>query len=252
MGLDIYAGTLTRYYSRNWLTSVQKWGLENGFQVNIVRPEGQENTASPEVIYEGVTQWRDNIIKGLGAELSEAPLWNEDYDTTPYYTDKPDWDAVDALLLYIAAKRLGKEAPPTVIKNFDVWEHPICKEYMSSKTEQTSLFDGGGWWVPVREPFLFNYVLPTGQESPLATAGLLKKELEYINSLEWNADRETIIGWRDSEGYPTDATYRDGKIDHIAKHEEFDTVSLAKFAFSILWQAAEFSLENGTVIIYDF
>ena len=74
MGLDIYAGTLTRYYSRNWLTSVQKWGLENGFQVNIVRPEGQENTASPEVIYEGVTQWRDNIIKGLGAELSEAPL----------------------------------------------------------------------------------------------------------------------------------------------------------------------------------
>ena len=25
MGLDIYAGTLTRYYSHNWKTVVQQW-----------------------------------------------------------------------------------------------------------------------------------------------------------------------------------------------------------------------------------
>ena len=29
MGLDIYAGTLTRYYSHNWKTVVQQWTEEN-------------------------------------------------------------------------------------------------------------------------------------------------------------------------------------------------------------------------------
>ena len=31
MGLDIYAGTLTRYYSHNWKTAVQQWAEENGY-----------------------------------------------------------------------------------------------------------------------------------------------------------------------------------------------------------------------------
>ena len=30
MGLDIYAGTLTRYYAHNWKTVVQQWAEENG------------------------------------------------------------------------------------------------------------------------------------------------------------------------------------------------------------------------------
>ena len=29
MGLDIYAGTLTRYYSHNWKTVVQQWAEDN-------------------------------------------------------------------------------------------------------------------------------------------------------------------------------------------------------------------------------
>ena len=34
MGLDIYAGTLTRYYSHNWKTVVQQWAEENGYAFN--------------------------------------------------------------------------------------------------------------------------------------------------------------------------------------------------------------------------
>ena len=34
--------------------------------------------------------------------------------------------------------------------------------------------------------------------------------------------------------------------------DDYNTESLAKFAFSILWQAAKFSLENGTVILFDY
>ena len=55
MGLDVYAGTLTRYYSRNWKTIVQQWGEANGYQVNLVRQNEKEDEelASPEEILRG-------------------------------------------------------------------------------------------------------------------------------------------------------------------------------------------------------
>ena len=30
MGLDLYAGTLTRYYGKNWKTATQQWAEANG------------------------------------------------------------------------------------------------------------------------------------------------------------------------------------------------------------------------------
>ncbi|MBR6044200.1 MAG: hypothetical protein IKP47_01055 [Ruminococcus sp.] len=255
MGLDIYAGTMTRYYARNWLTSVQQWGLEHGMQVNIVRPEGQEdeNIASPEEIIAGVTDWRRGLIEWLGDNIEGEPHWSEDNDATPYYTDKPDWDAAEALLLYACAKWLGKEPPATVRKNFDVYETELYKEFTERKQGAVSLFDSELWWLPLNDPLMFRVPLPTGQEKTLSTVGMLKLELDAINAIEWNASEEEIISWRDSEGYPDDAYYSKEKgLQMLEKHDEFDTVSLAKFAFSILWQAVTFAQEHGTCVIFDY
>ena len=41
MGLDIYAGTLTRYYSHNWKTVVQQWAEENGYSFNRITLDGE-------------------------------------------------------------------------------------------------------------------------------------------------------------------------------------------------------------------
>lgn len=100
---------------------------------------------------------------------------------------------------------------------------------------------------------MFDYVLPNYAESPLATNALLFAELKRYNTFAWNADRDTIISWSTTEGYPADAMYsRENGYEEMELHEIYETESLAKFAFSILWQAAEFSLAHGTVIVYDF
>jgi len=78
-----------------------------------------------------VTQWRDNIIDGLN--LNPKPLWNEDLDVTPYYTDKPDWDALSALLLYIAAKYSAKEVPATIEKMIECLRTSYCKRFSGNK-----------------------------------------------------------------------------------------------------------------------
>ncbi len=252
MGLDLYAGTLTRYYTHNWKTVAQQFAEANGMGFQTIRPQQDaEDELSPEEIKGIVTQWRDNIVKGLN--LDPEPLWNEDYDVTPYYTDKPDWDALNALLLYIAAKYSNREVPATINKDFDVYKNPIVKEFLETKDFKVSLFDGNGWWLPIKQNIIFNYVLPNSVESPLSTSALLLEELKRYNAFEWNADRDTIILWSTTEGYPADATYsREAGYKKETLHETYETESLAKFAFSILWQAAEFSLEHGVVIVFDF
>lgn len=251
MGLDIYAGTLTRYYTHNWKTAAQQFAEANGMNFRTIRQQKDEDNLSPKETQEIVTQWRDAIVNGLN--LNPAPLWNEDYNDTPYYTNKPDWDALSALLLYIAAKYSNKEVPDTVVKDFDVFKHPIVKDFLETKDFQLSLFDGNGWWLPIEQNLMFNYVLPNSEKSPLATSRLLLEELKVYNSFEWNADRDTIISWSTTEGYPADTTYsKENGFTEVTEHKTYNTESLAKYAFSILWQAAEFSLEHGVVVVYDF
>lgn len=252
MGLDLYAGTLTRYYSHNWKTVAQQFAEANGLNFQTIRPqEDADDELSVDEIKGVVTQWQDSIIKGL--DLDPELLWNEDYDVTPYYTNKPDWDALNALLVYIAAKYSDKEVPATVDKNFDVYEHPVVKEFLETRDFKLTLFDGNGWWLPIRKNIIFDYVLPNSEESPLATSSLLLAELKRYNEFEWNADRDTIISWSQTEGYPVDAVYgRETGYKKTAVHKVYETESLAKFAFSILWQAAEFSLAHGVVVLFDF
>ena len=63
MGLDIYAGTLTRYYSHNWKTVVQQWAEENGYTFNRITPDGEpadnEAEMSPAEVQAAVENWRD-------------------------------------------------------------------------------------------------------------------------------------------------------------------------------------------------
>ena len=107
MGLDIYAGTLTRYYTQNWKTAVQQFGEAHGIPVQIIRANPEEHPADEAEVLERVTEWRKHILNGLG--ITEPPLWNEDANQTPYYTDKPDWDGITALQLFVLAKMFGQK-----------------------------------------------------------------------------------------------------------------------------------------------
>jgi len=156
-------------------------------------------------------------------------------------------------MLYTSCKSMGREVPENFLKNYNVFESEIYNEFMEKKNATISLFDCDGWWLPINDKFMFQYTLLTGHQRVLGTLGMLKAELQAINALEWNADEETILSWRDDEGYPTDALWgKDKKPRFLGAHDVYNTVSLAKFAFSILWQAVKHSEQYGTLIIYDY
>lgn len=74
----------------------------------------------------------------------------------------------------------------------------------------------------------------------------------YTDKTGWDAARETILDWDKTEGYPADAMFQDGKVKFNQVSEVYDTESLAKFAFSILWQAVEFAERERVPVILDF
>ena len=259
MGLDIYAGTLTRYYSHNWKTVTQQWAEENGYSFQKITPDGQnvadEEELTPAEVQEGMENWRDQILAAI-TQPDQEPYtpWPEDNER-PYYTDKPDWDAFGAMLLVAACHTYEEPVPPTVEKNWDFVTHPLISRLAEDQERVWSLFRGATWWLPLPDAFLFQAPLPTNDTAVIATVGGLRKELEKINQIAWQADEDSILNWAETEGYPLDGSIGpSGQFskEDIPEHTRYDTESLAKFAFSMLWQAMRFAEEQKVPILLDY
>lgn len=255
MGLDVYAGTLTRYYSHGWKTRMQRYAEEHGKEYSRISPDGKDYDLSerdPEIYRRDIMEWMDWILESLARDGGGTHgHWTED-DGCPYYTDKPDWDAFGAMLLVTACHIYGEPVPPKVEKDWKYYEDPLIDMLCGDYGENMSLLSGVTWWLPLPLRFIMEASKPYGEDVTIGTTEGLKGELREINRNVWDADRETIIGWSSSEGYPDDwemgrITNRDGETV-----PEYDTESLAKFAFSILYQAVEFSERYGVPIILDY
>ena len=124
MGLDIYTGTLTRYYCRDWKNITQQLSEENGQKCvmvdgcgNEIKPE--ENTEVIEQIRNAVCQWIDNVARNTG-KSHMSPLWDEKGEHD-YFTDKPDWEAYGALIMLQACNLLGCHLPEYVESGWDAF-----------------------------------------------------------------------------------------------------------------------------------
>ena len=115
--------------------------------------------------------------------------------------------------------------PPTVEKGWNFGEHPLVARLASDEERVWSLFRGATWWLPLADPFFFQAPLPTDDQAMIATLGGLRKELEKLNQLAWQADEDAILDWADTEGYPVDGTIdADGQYSKadIPEHTQYD------------------------------
>ena len=141
--------------------------------------------------------------------------------------------------------------PPTVEKDWNFMEHPlVCSPCIRRGAGVGTLCFGvrlGGFPSPAA---FCSRALCRPMTPPLSPpwAGL-RKELEKLNQLAWQADEDTILGWADTEGYPVDGTVdSDGQYSKadIPEHTQYDTQSLAKFSFSpMFWRAMRFAEEEA-------
>jgi hypothetical protein len=75
MGLDIYVGSLTRYYAGDRETVIQKYARETGTPLQVLRPnQTEEEIADNETIRADVIQWRS----GLSESFKEPANWSHE------------------------------------------------------------------------------------------------------------------------------------------------------------------------------
>lgn len=267
MGLDIYSGTLTRYYCRNWKTKVQRIAEESDFDctlidecVNKIVPI--ENPEEISEVHKSVCQWIDSIAHGIDSRLT-TPLWDERSDIE-YYSDKPDWTAFGALVLVQACCLLKRRIPEYIVTPWSAYEDDIVNEAREKINDYFSLLDGVSFWLPIPEEGIYSTHLPNGKDVLISTVALLKKELTELNRQLWNADKKTILNWREEKFYtPVKEnkikTLFKSKLCHIYEdiqdkngHVKYYTEELAQFAFSILYQAVDFAEEHRLPIVLDY
>src|SRR5579872_6323008 len=92
VGLDIYVGSLTRYYSGDWEMVAQKAARELGLELTVVRAHDPEDAIrDPEAIRPVVLAWREQLSEALAESITDKLDWDESQEA-PYFTDKPTWD----------------------------------------------------------------------------------------------------------------------------------------------------------------
>jgi hypothetical protein len=229
MGLDIYVGTLTRYYEGSWETIIQQAGREAGTPVVQIRPAGPlglfgqlrallRSTAGggeqasgrssvPDAEREAaearqraaararIEAWRADLNGQFAAQLPQPLDWDES-DDAPYFTDKPAWDGYGSLLLLAASDEHPELPRPTGI--VDDWaEHPAWQEAerQGLHTARYAHLLAPELWLPCDFPMPLDGQDPQGQDMWIGSSVGLLRLLRDLNGRTFQADADTLAQW---------------------------------------------------------
>ncbi|MBL8952497.1 MAG: hypothetical protein JNK82_17085 [Myxococcaceae bacterium] len=245
MGLDLYAGPLTRYYAGDWLTTMQRVGQELGLPTQVMYSDGQ----SPWLPADEAAL----AVKAFIASFGDS-AWREE-PGAPYTTDKPDRDGVFALDVFAAYLARPELVRPKVLP--DLGADPAVSEandrghYMKHMVAiEAHLFvPGDGRWVKLVED-------PLGAERVVTTVGTLEAVLHDLNARTWKASAAEIEAWRrrghvpcrDVETGFDDATQRIVQRPYLVVDRLEHN---AQFGLSCFFNMCAFSRRHGVPIVID-
>ena len=171
MGLDVYVGSLTRYYVEGSADVVDRVARHQG-----VVPDGQP---AEEVIRSAVLHWRDGLSRWLGDRLDGPLDWDES-GPAPCFTDKPGWDGYGGTLL-LAAHDEHPELPPPAKVSAD-WPDDPAYQAASARgagSRYNQLLTPE-LWLPCRFDFTVRTQDITGEEVEVGSSVALLDQLELL------------------------------------------------------------------------
>ena len=174
MGLDVYVGSLTRYYVESSADVVERIARHQGMAVS----DGQD---AEEVIRAAVVGWRDGLSRWLGDRLDGPLDWDES-GPAPCFTDKPGWDGYGGALL-LAAHDEHPELPAPAQVSADWPDDPAYQAASApgaaSRYHQLLTPE---LWLPCRFAFTVRTQDITGEEVELGSSMALLDQLELLST----------------------------------------------------------------------
>lgn len=239
MALDVYVGSLTRYYMEDWETPIQRHCRETGKEFIRVRVNEQNKGTDdvvndPEVVRSYVAAWRESLNTALSEIVSSPVDWDET-SSSPYFSEQLRWDNLSSLKLWAAYLEKPEFKRPT--KCVEDWTTDEAFKAVDepNDTKYPSLIRHVTAWLPVdRNRLVFDAQEINGNTTTFSTLLGLRDELNEINELTWKADSVTIERWK-RDGTEKNAPLEDG----------------AKFGFALLFTLANTALEHKLAMRLD-
>jgi hypothetical protein len=247
VGLDLYAGPVSRYVAGDWKTIVQQAGEASGNPVIIVRRNPAEHPvtdADVPMVIDAVAKWRARLIASLGL----AEEWQED-PADDYYTDKPDWDGYGAAVLLAAYDEQPHLAPGTQIRRLlgrttvaaveprRFQEAPAFKAAIKSPARYPTLLLGAQWCLPLAGgPAVFKTLTPSGAELVMGRVAGLVEELNTLNQRTLRLSPEQLKAAAKAGPPGVDAPVE----------------AMAPFGLAVLTATAEFAANHHAAWIMDY
>jgi hypothetical protein len=262
VGLDIYAGPVSRYASGGWSTIIEQAGAAAGMPVITVRPGESMEDLMRRALAEGgdapireirmtdvkprtqpIAEWKAGVLLSLGL--------NEEWDDRPdgeYYTDKPGWEGYGAVVLLAAYDEHPELAPGAKVKRLlgsravaavapgDFGEAEAYKAAAESPARYPT-FLRAEWCLPISGgPPLFAAPTPGGKQVTMGRVSRLLEELQLLNERTLRLSAADMEKARRAEEPPDLASFE----------------SMAPFGLSIITATAEFAAAHRVAWIMDY
>ncbi len=238
MGLDVYVGTLSRYYTGQWETIVQQYGREAGMAVRVVRPSDArlgffarifDRLRPTPNVHRQVARWQEKLSQLAGTTIT----W-DDSENREYFTDKPAWDCYGALLLWAAYEEHGATNFPDTAERWH--EDPVYEiAARDGASKYIQLLSGAEIWVPADFARPFDAPTLAGNVAVVGSVPRLHDQLKALNAATWGADADTLETWR-QEGSEFGASL----------------LKSAQFGFAVLAGLVELAVQHRLPVKLDY
>jgi hypothetical protein len=192
VAFDVYAGTFTRFYTRDWENVVQKQAKLDGMEYHMIYAGGDSGPPPSSEVLLAVSAWKEGMNSGLAPHGFGPIEWSED-EQQPYFTDRPGWEGYSGLLLWAAYSQVERKTPPYAVP--EVWAEDAA--YQAAIALEKPRFPAvlmANIWLPGEFEFHFKFPALAGNgEVMIASTGSLLKDLREMRADEPAWAKESFL-----------------------------------------------------------
>lgn len=194
MALDVYVGSLTRYYAGDW-HGIGEPAVRQRSQSIPGLPPRAPTTRLPgdpgrerERIHVAVLAWRQTLAASLSSHLSEPLVWDETR-AAPWFTGRPGWTGFGALALWAAyAEQPTRRRPANLPKEWDDDPALVRSNADGFRSRCSHLVRNVELWLPHSFDFTFEGEDVDGRRIIFGSAPTLARQLAELNAATWRMD----------------------------------------------------------------
>lgn len=194
MALDIYVGSLTRYYAGDWesVADRKEKRTRSTARTQATRASSDPDKES-ERIRKAVLGWRDGMKRALQQHLDEPLDWAETTEA-PWFTDRPGWDGFGSLVLWAAyAEQPGLRQPAVLPEEWDDDPALVRSNADGFRSRYSHLVRNVELWLPCAFDFTFEGEDVDGRRIIVGSSTTLGRQLGELNAATWKMGADELV-----------------------------------------------------------